>query len=189
MRIYELIFIVKPDLPEEEVDQAVALVEEAITSGGGTIDKTDRWGKKRLAYKVQKYSDGIYTLVQYSVDGNQDLPKEIERRMRVNDSIIKFLTVRIDEELKRLAKLKAIRDKRAANKPQSQAPERPAAPAKPAVPAAPAPAQPEASPAAEPAAESAPEPAAAAAASEPDAAESASEPAAAEAPAEEKAAE
>lgn len=138
MRIYELIFIVKPDLPEEEVDQAVAMVEEAITSGGGTIDKTDRWGKKRLAYKVQKYADGIYTLIQYSVDGNQDLPKEIERRMRVNDAIIKFMTVRIDEELKRLAKLKAIRDKRAANKPQSQAPERPAAPAKPAEPAAPA---------------------------------------------------
>lgn len=138
MRIYELIFIVKPDLPEEEVDQAVAMVEEAITSGGGTIDKTDRWGKKRLAYKVQKYADGIYTLIQYSVDSNQDLPKEIERRMRVNDAIIKFMTVRIDEELKRLAKLKAIRDKRAANKPQSQAPERPAAPAKPAEPAAPA---------------------------------------------------
>ena len=144
MRIYELIFIVKPDLPEEEVDQAVAMVEEAITSGGGTIDKTDRWGKKRLAYKVQKYSDGIYTLIQYSVDGNQDLPKEIERRMRVNDAIIKFMTVRIDEELKRLAKLKTIRDKRAASKPQSQAPERPAAPAKPAEPATPAaPAQPE----------------------------------------------
>jgi len=161
MRIYELIFIVKPDLPEEEVDQAVAMVEEAITSGGGTIDKTDRWGKKRLAYKVQKYADGIYTLIQYSVDGNQDLPKEIERRMRVNDAIIKFMTVRIDEELKRLAKLKAIRDKRAANKPQSQAPERPAAPAKPAEPAAPA--QPEpAAPAEsdEPAPEAAAEPAA-----------------------------
>lgn len=160
MRIYELIFIVKPDLPEEEVDQAVAMVEEAITSGGGTIDKTDRWGKKRLAYKVQKYADGIYTLIQYSVDGNQDLPKEIERRMRVNDAIIKFMTVRIDEELKRLAKLKAIRDKRAANKPQSQAPERPAAPAKPAEPAAPA--QPEpAAPAEsdEPAPEAAAEPA------------------------------
>lgn len=152
MRIYELIFIVKPDLPEEEVDQAVAMVEEAITSGGGTIDKTDRWGKKRMAYKVQKYPDGIYTLIQYSVDGNQDLPKEIERRMRVADPIIKFMTVRIDEELKRLAKLKAIRDKRSANKPQSQAPERPAAPAKPAAPAQPAPAAPasaEASPAAE----------------------------------------
>lgn len=138
MRIYELIFIVKPDLPEEEVDQAVAMVEEAITSGGGTIDKVDRWGKKRMAYKVQKYPDGIYTLIQYSVDGNQDLPKEIERRMRVADPIIKFMTVRIDEELKRLAKLKAIRDKRNANKPQSQAPERPAEPAKPAAPAAPA---------------------------------------------------
>lgn len=161
MRIYELIFIVKPDLPEEEVDQAVAMVEEAITSGGGTIDKTDRWGKKRLAYKVQKYADGIYTLIQYSVDGNQDLPKEIERRMRVNDAIIKFMTVRIDEELKRLAKLKAIRDKRAANKPQSQAPERPAAPAKPAEPAAPA--QPEPAAPAEsdaPAPEAAAEPAA-----------------------------
>lgn len=142
MRIYELIFIVKPDLPEEEINSTVETVEEAITSGGATIDKTDRWGKRKLAYKVQKYSDGYYVLIQYSLEGVESLPKEIERRLRVADQVIKFMTVRIDEDLQRLAKLKARRDARAARKPQAPPPppERPApkAPATPATPGAPA---------------------------------------------------
>lgn len=139
MRIYELIFILKPDLPEEETEAAVTSVEEAITSGGGTIDKTDKWGKKRMAYKVQKYADGFYVLIQYSVDGQEGLPKEVERRLRVADSVIKFMTVRIDEDLKRLEKLKARRDARAAKKPQASTPAAPKSPspAPAAVPGAP----------------------------------------------------
>ena len=104
MRIYELIFIVKPDLPEDEINSTVEMVEQAITSGGATIDKTDRWGKRKLAYKVQKYSDGYYVLIQYSLEGAEALPKEIERRLRVADQVINFMTVRIDEDLKRLEK-------------------------------------------------------------------------------------
>ena len=144
MRIYELIFILKPDLPEEETEAAVASVEEAITSGGGTIDKTDKWGKKRMAYKVQKYADGFYVLIQCPVDGQEALPKEVERRLRVADSVIKFMTVRIDEDLKRLEKLKARRDARAAKKPQA-APA-PAAPKAPAAPAAAVPGAPDSAP-------------------------------------------
>ena len=119
MRVYELIFIVKPDLPEEEVDSALALVRETLESGGATIDKEEKWGKRRLAYRVQRFEDGYYVLVQYSLDGNASLPKEVERRLRVADPVIKFMTVRIDEDLKRIAKAKKKREGRSARRPSS----------------------------------------------------------------------
>jgi len=117
MRVYELIYIVKPDIPEEEVDGVADMVREVIESGGGTVDKVDKWGKRRLAYRVRKYQDGIYVLVQYSIEDAEELPKEIERRLRVADPVIKFMTVRVDEDLKRAAKLKAQRDKRTQRRP------------------------------------------------------------------------
>lgn len=144
MRIYEVIFILKPDLPEEEIEQVVELVKNTITSDGGTIDKVDQWGKRKLAYRVQRYSEGYYVLVQYSLEGKAAVAKEVERRLRVSDPVIKFLTVRVDEDLKRAEKLKAKRDKRAARKPAKSAPSSPA-PGKPAAAqqeSTPAPAQP-----------------------------------------------
>jgi len=131
MRIYELVFIVKPDLPDDEVEVAVSSVQEAIESGGGTVDKVDKWGKKRLAYRVKKYADGYYVLIQYSLEEASDLPKEIERRLRVADPIIKFMTVRIDEDLKKLEKARARREARTAKKPQAAARPAPAAPGSP----------------------------------------------------------
>lgn len=126
MRTYEVIFILKPDLPEEEIEQVVELVKNTITSDGGTIDKVDQWGKRKLAYRVQRYSEGYYVLVQYGLPGKASVAKEVERRLRVSDPVIKFLTVRIDEDLKRAEKLKAKRDKRAARKPAKAAPASPA---------------------------------------------------------------
>lgn len=126
MRIYEVIFILKPDLPEEEIEQVIELVKNTITSDGGTIDKVDQWGKRKLAYRVQRYAEGYYVLVQYSLPGKAAVAKEVERRLRVSDPVIKFLTVRIDEDLKRAEKLKAKRDKRAARKPAKAAPAAPA---------------------------------------------------------------
>jgi len=118
MRTYELIYIVKPDIPEEEIDGVADLVQEVITSGGGTVDKVDKWGKRRLAYRVRKYQDAIYVLVQYGVeDDASQLPKEVERRLRVADQVIKFMTVRVDEERKKADKLKAQRDKRTQRRP------------------------------------------------------------------------
>ena len=111
-RPWRFVYIVKPDLPEEEVDATVNLVRESIEGGGATVDKVDKWGKRRLAYRVRRYWDGYYVLVQYSVDGQEALPKEVERKLRVTDSVIKFLTVRIDEDIKRAEKLKAKRDSR-----------------------------------------------------------------------------
>ncbi len=139
MRVYEELFIVKPDTPEEEVDGFVEQIQHVITNGKGTVDKTDKWGMRKLAYRVQKYNEGIYVLIQFS--SSPELVKEVERRMRVSDQVIKFITVRIDEKLKKIAKRKKAREKRAARRPAPQmaAPSIPTAPAMPAEPAAAAP--------------------------------------------------
>ena len=133
MRIYEELFIVKPDAPEEEVDAYVNQVKDLIVNGKGTVDKVDKWGVRKLAYRVQKYAEGIYILVQFS--SGPDLVREIERRMRVTDLVIKFITVRIDEKLKKIEKRKKQRDKR----PRRPAPSAMHPPAVPAEPAAAAP--------------------------------------------------
>src|SRR5215472_7490284 len=104
MRIYEELFIIKPDAPEEEVDAFTEQVKELITNGKGTIEKADKWGTRKLAYKVQKYHEGVYILIQFAAPA--DLVKEVERRMRVTDMVIKFITVRIDEKAKKIEKRK-----------------------------------------------------------------------------------
>ncbi len=144
MRIYELIFILRPNLPDEEVDATVEQFTTAIEKGGGTIDKVDRWGKRRLAYVVQHQTEGYYVLVRYSLTKDHDFSKEIERRLGVADSVIKYMTIRIDEELARIEKLKKKREKRAANKPagDSRHRSRPPAASAPGAPAAAAPAAP-----------------------------------------------
>lgn len=162
MRIYEELFIVRPDATDEEVDPVVDQIKNVITQGGGTVDKTEKWGVRKLAYRVMKFSEGQYILIQFTA--KPETVKEIERRLRVADSVLKFLTVRIDEKLKRIEKRKKAREKRAARKPApapmpaaagplfptepgSAFPGAPApgAPA-PAAPAAPAPAAPAAPP-------------------------------------------
>ena len=126
-RIYEELFIVKPDAADEEVDQYVEQLRSQLTTAGATVDKVDKWGKRKLAYRIDKYREGNYVLFQFT--SQPDVVKELERRLRVSDIVLKFLTVRIDETLKRLEKRKKQRDKRAAKRAAS-------------APAAPAPAQP-----------------------------------------------
>jgi small subunit ribosomal protein S6 len=144
MRIYEVLFIIRPDVQEEEIDGVVEPLKGVVAGSGGVVDKVDKWGKRRLAYRVKKYREGYYVLLQFSTEKASELVKELERRLRVSDTVIKFLTVRIDEELKRLEKLKKKREKRAARRPpppQTEAPSSPAAQtpgAAPAVPAIPA---------------------------------------------------
>jgi len=115
MRVYEELFILKPDSPEEEVDGFVTQIKDVITSGKGTVDKVDKWGVRKLAYRVSKYSEGLYVLVQFT--SGPELVHEVERRMRVADQVIKFITVRIDEKMKKVEKRKKAREKRAARKP------------------------------------------------------------------------
>ena len=131
MRIYEELFIVKPDAPEEEVDAFVEQLRGQLTTAGATVDKVEKWGKRKLAYRVDKYREGAYVLFQFSA--GPETVKELERRLRVSDVVLKFLTVRIDETLKRLEKRKKARDKRAAKR-ASQAPASPAPGPGPAVP-------------------------------------------------------
>ncbi|HXG35300.1 MAG TPA: 30S ribosomal protein S6 [Bryobacteraceae bacterium] len=126
MRIYEELFIVRPNATEEEIDQAVEQIRQVVTGAGGTIDKVEKWGVRKLAYRVRKHEDGYYVLVQFSAP--PDAVTEIERRLRVSDTVIKYLTVRIDRKLKRLEKKRREREKRAARKPAPAAPA-PGAPA------------------------------------------------------------
>jgi len=141
MRSYEELFIVKPGTPEEEVDAYIGQVSDLIKAGKGTVEKTDKWGTRKLAYRVQKFNEGIYILIQFTAPA--DLVREVERRMRNTDTVIKFITVRVDERLKKITKRKAHREKRAARKPPPTiaAPVMPAEPAA-ATPGAPAPSAP-----------------------------------------------
>lgn len=107
-RTYELMFIVRPDMPEEEQDKLVSTLESAITSSGGAMKKVERMGKRRLAYTVRRFFEGIYILLTF--EGSGGLVHELERRLRVTEQVIKFLTVRVDEEQKRLDKIKKLRD-------------------------------------------------------------------------------
>jgi small subunit ribosomal protein S6 len=107
-RTYELMFIVRPDMVEEDQDKLLSTLETAVSSSGGQVKNVERMGKRRLAYTVRRFNDGIYVLL--TVEGSGGMVHELERRLRVTEPVIKFLTVRIDEEQKRLDKLKAIRD-------------------------------------------------------------------------------
>ena len=151
MRIYEELFIVRPDATDEEVDPLIEQLKNVITHANGTLDKTEKWGVRKLAYRVLKHNEGQYILLQFTAQA--DTVKEVERRLRVADLVLKFITVRIDEKLKRIEKRKKAREKRAARKPPPTAPTpvaitSPLLPAEPAVPipgapGVPAPAAPE----------------------------------------------
>ncbi|HVW76628.1 MAG TPA: 30S ribosomal protein S6 [Alloacidobacterium sp.] len=106
-RFYEVMFIVRPDTPDEEVDKLIAGFEATVTNGGGTVRSTEKLGRRKLAYLVRKFSEGNYVLLTIDADGK--LIAELERRLRVSEPVIKFITVRMDEEQKRIDKIKAIR--------------------------------------------------------------------------------
>jgi small subunit ribosomal protein S6 len=114
MRNYEIMFIVNPNTPEEEIDKINGQIENIVTSGGGKIDKIEKMGKRRLAYEVDKQREGFYIL--FVITANGDIVKECERRLRVMDPVIKYITVRTDEEARRGEKIKNFRQKRAARR-------------------------------------------------------------------------
>lgn len=138
-RTYEGMFIIRPDATEEEIAPIVDQVKTTVTNSGGSIDKEERWGVRKLAYRVEKRNEGYYVLLQFTA-GPQTV-KEVERRLRVNDAVLKYMTVRIDVKLKKIEKRKKQREKRAARKPAPQAPS-PSAPIEGLMPSAPVPAGP-----------------------------------------------
>lgn len=109
-RTYEVMFIVRPDLQEDEMDKVLSNLETQATTAGATVKTLERMGKRRLAYTVRKFNDGFYVLLTVDADGKAI--HEIERRLRVSDPVIKFISVRIDEEQKRLEKIKQLRSTR-----------------------------------------------------------------------------
>ncbi|HEY6466496.1 MAG TPA: 30S ribosomal protein S6 [Candidatus Acidoferrales bacterium] len=127
-RQYDLIFIARPDTPETEIDKVIATIEHAATEKGGKIEKTEKWGRKRMAYRVARLREGYYVyMIVKSTHG--EVVKELERRLKVADAVIKYLTVRLDEELKRQEKFKRHRERRAARRPRKAAAAAPGVPA------------------------------------------------------------
>src|SRR5882724_7492565 len=142
-RLYDLIFIARPATPEEDLKKILTVIETACNEKGGKIEKTEHWGTRKLAYRVAKHREGIYVYQQIHTE-HADLIAEIERRLRVLDTVIKYQTIRLDEDVKLQKKLSGKREKRAARRPRRATPApAPAAP----VAATPAPAAPEQAPA------------------------------------------
>jgi small subunit ribosomal protein S6 len=129
-RTYELMFIVRPDMTDEDLDKLVSTLQSVVPASGGTVQRVDKMGKRRLAYTVRRFHEGIYILMV--IEGGGAVIHELERRLRVSEPVIKFLTVRTDEEQKRLDKIKQLRDSK---KKVSAQPAAPAPAAEPAVPA------------------------------------------------------
>jgi len=134
-RTYELMFVVRPDMTEEDLDKLISTLQAVVPPSGGNVQRVDKMGKRRLAYTVRRFHEGIYVLM--IIEGGGAVIHELERRLRVTEPVIKFLTVRVDEEQKRLDKIKQLRDSK---KKVSAQPVAPAAAEPAAVPAAETPA-------------------------------------------------
>ncbi len=120
-RLYDLIFICRPATPEEEIKKTIATIEHATAEKGGKIEKLEQWGTRKLAYSVAKHREGYYVYLQIRTNHGEVIA-ECERRLRVQDAVIKYITVRLDEDLKRQQKLLRGREKRAARRPRRPAP-------------------------------------------------------------------
>lgn len=111
MRNYEVVFIAAPTLTSEELDGFISHAQTVVESKNGKVVKVDNWGKKSLAYKIKRFREGYYVVLSIEADGIAIA--ELERRFRVTDYIIRFISVRIDEDLKRSEKIKAARRRKA----------------------------------------------------------------------------
>lgn len=119
-RLYELIFICRPDTPEAEIDKLITTLGQVAAEKHANVEKTEKWGTRRLAYRVRKLREGFYVYLVLR-SAHSELIKELERRLRVSDPVIKYLTVRLDEEMKRQQKLGRRRERRAARRPHKSA--------------------------------------------------------------------
>jgi small subunit ribosomal protein S6 len=126
-RLYDLIFIIRPATPEDEIKKVLSGIEHTCAEKGGKIEKTEHWGTRKLAYRVAKHREGIYVYQQIRTT-HHDLIHELERRLRVYDVVIKYLTVRLDEDLKRQKELQHKREQRAARRPRRTPPSASSAP-------------------------------------------------------------
>ena len=115
LRQYEILFIVDPDADEDEVNKITDTCKQIITDQGGSITKAETLGRRQLAYEILHKREG--TFVDLELEGSGKEIAELERRMRVNDRILRYLTVRMDEQRRRADKFKDKRARKAAKRP------------------------------------------------------------------------
>ncbi len=104
MRTYELMFVVDPRVSDEDVVAMTAEYRNMITAGGSTITAEENWGRRKLAFTIDKLNEGKYVLFYVSSEVGKTALPEVEHRMRQNEKILRYLTVRTDEALKRAAR-------------------------------------------------------------------------------------
>lgn len=109
-RTYEVMYIATPETNEETIGKLNEAIVSLVEKEGGSVIKTDDWGRRKLAYPIKKKTEGYYML--FEIEGSGQEIAELERRMRVNDLIMRYITVRVDEERKAADKKQAKRDRR-----------------------------------------------------------------------------
>jgi len=117
-RVYEVVFIVDPEVGDEDLTRLTEAFRNIVTDQGGSVTKSEVMGRRQLAYKVGRKNEGIYVL--FEIEGTGLEIAELERRMRVSDQVLRYLTVRVDEDRRRAEKLKARRARKAAKRPFAQ---------------------------------------------------------------------
>jgi len=116
-RTYEVMFIIDPDATGEDITRISENLQQTIVDLGGTISKNEDMGRRNLAYPIGRKTEGHYTL--FEIEGSGREIAELERRMRVNDQVLRYMTVRVDEDRRRAEKFKAKRARRASKRPMS----------------------------------------------------------------------
>jgi small subunit ribosomal protein S6 len=114
-RVYEVVFIVDPTAGDEDVTRLTENLQHIITEQGGAVTKNESMGRRHLAYRIGRNTEGIFQL--FEVEGSGREIAELERRMRVNDQVLRYLTVRVDEDRRRADKFAAKRARRASKRP------------------------------------------------------------------------
>ena len=114
-RVYEVVFIVDPGTQEEDLTRLTENLRGIVTNGGGTVTKSEVMGRRQLAYSIGRSNEGIYVL--FEIEGSGSEIAELERRMRVSDQVLRYLTVRVDEDRQRAEKLRARRARKASKRP------------------------------------------------------------------------
>ena len=117
-RVYEVVFIVDTQVSDEDLTRLTDTFHHIITDQGGSVTRSEVMGRRQLAYKVGRKNEGIYVL--FEIEGTGREIAELERRMRVSDQVLRYLTVRVDEDRRRAEKLKARRARKAAKRPFAQ---------------------------------------------------------------------
>jgi small subunit ribosomal protein S6 len=120
MKTYEVMFIVVPNAADEEIDKITGQMEAVVKGMQGDVISVEKIGKRKLAYRIGKFEEGNYVL--FNIQATGEVVKEFERRLKVTDSVLRYISVRVDKTLKRVEKIKAARLKKLRKKsPNSQA--------------------------------------------------------------------